>query len=96
MYRELAAAYPVFWESLAGSLTSLGIQLSERDDFDAALSADREAATLYLALYSVDPERYRDLLQQAVNNLVTDLRHLGRSDEEITNELDRLLSTDDD
>ena len=96
MYREQAAAYPAFWESLAGSLTSLGIQLSERDDFDAALSADREAATLCLALYSVDPERYRDLLQQAVNNLVTDLRHLGRSDEEITNELDRLLSTDDD
>jgi hypothetical protein len=35
-------------------------------------------------------------LQQAVNNLEIDLRDLGHSEEEITNELDRLLSTDDD
>jgi hypothetical protein len=33
---------------------------------------------------------------EAVNNFVIDLRDLGRSKEEITNELDRLLSTDDD
>lgn len=32
---------------------------------------------------------------EAVNNFVIDLRDLGRS-KEITNELDRLLSTDDD
>ena len=73
----------------AGLVTELG-------DFDAALSADREAATIYAALHSIDPERYRDSLQQAVNNLGIDLRDLGRSEEEITNELDRLLSTDDD
>jgi hypothetical protein len=48
------------------------------------------------ALYSIDPERYRDSLQQAVNKLLIDRRDLGRSEEEITNELDRLLSTDDD
>jgi hypothetical protein len=47
------------------------------------------------ALYSIDPEWYRDSLQQAVNNLGIKLRDLGRSEEEITNELDRLLSTDD-
>jgi len=35
-------------------------------------------------------------LQQAVNNLGSDLRDLGRSEEKVTNELDRLLSTDDD
>ena len=40
--------------------------------------------------------RYRDSLQQVVNNLGIDLRDLGRSEEEITNELDRLLSADDD
>jgi hypothetical protein len=74
----------------------LGITLTELGDFDAALSADREAATIYVALYSIDPERYRDSLQQAANNLGIDLRDLGRSEEEITNELDRLLSTDDD
>jgi hypothetical protein len=34
-------------------------------------------------------------LQQAVNSLRNDLRALGRNEEEITNELDRLLSTDD-
>jgi hypothetical protein len=34
-------------------------------------------------------------LQQAANNLRIDLRDLGRSEDEITNELDRLLSTDD-
>ena len=49
-----------------------------------------------MALYSIDPERYRDSLQQAVNNLGIDLRDLGRSEEEITNELDSLLSADDD
>jgi len=31
-----------------------------------------------------------------VNNLGVALRDLGRSEEEIMNELDRLLSTDDD
>ena len=51
----------------------------------------REAATIYGALYSIDPSG----IEQAVNNHGIDLRDLGRS-KEITNELDRLLSTDDD
>lgn len=70
--------------------------LTELGDFDAALSAGREAATIHVALYSIDPGRYRDSLQQVVNNLGIDLRDLGRSEEEITNQLDRLLSADDD
>jgi len=37
--RELAAIRPVFRESLAVSLTSFGILLTEKKEFDAALSA---------------------------------------------------------
>jgi tetratricopeptide (TPR) repeat protein len=94
--RELAAILPVFRESLAWSLTSLGIRLTEKKDFDAALFADREAVAIYAALLSLDPERYRDPLEGAVRNLVIDLRDLGRGEQEIAGELDRLLSADDD
>jgi Trypsin-like peptidase domain/Tetratricopeptide repeat/Anaphase-promoting complex subunit 5 len=96
IHRELAAARPeVFRPALASSLTSLGITLAELRDFDAALSADTDAARIYATLYSINHEQYRDSLRQAVNNVEIRLRDLGRSEEEITSELHRLLSTDD-
>ena len=94
--RELAAILPVFRESLARSLTSFGIRLTEKKDFDAALSADREAVAIYAALLSLDPDRYRDPLEGAVRNLVIHLRDLGRGEQEIADGLDSLLSVDDD
>ena len=43
-YRELAAArHSTFLERLADSLISLGIRHTEREEFDAAVFADREA-----------------------------------------------------
>jgi tetratricopeptide (TPR) repeat protein len=96
LYRELAAILPVFWESLAGSLTSFGIWLTEKKDFDAALSADREAVAIYAALLSLDPERYRDPLEGAVRNLAIHLRDLGFGEREIADALDSLLSAEDD
>jgi hypothetical protein len=96
IYLELAAILPVFRESLAESLTSLGIRLTEKKDFDAAPSADREAVAIYAALLSLDPERYLHSLQQAWTNLVIHLRNLGYSEQEIAGELDSLLSADDD
>jgi hypothetical protein len=97
IHRGLAAARPdVFGPDLATSLTSLGMTLTNQRDFHGAMSADQEALTIYVALHSTDPERYGDSLQKAANNLRTDLRDLGRSEEEINNELDRLLSTDGD
>ena len=86
----------MFRESLAGSLTLFGIRLTEKKDFAAALSADREAVAIYAALLSLDPERYRDPLEGVVRNLGIDLRDLGRGEQEIANELDSLLSADDD
>ena len=53
--RELIAIVPVFRQSLARSLTSFGIRLTEKKDFDAALSADREAVAIYAALLSLFP-----------------------------------------
>ena len=78
------------------SLTSLAITLTELGDFDTALSSDRQAATIYVARYSIDGSDIRDSLQQAVNNLGIDLRDfLGRSEAEITNDHGRLPLTDD-
>ena len=96
VYRELAAILPVFRESLARSLTSFGIRLTEKRDFDAALSADRESVAIYAALLSLDPQRYQDPLDGAVRNLATHLRDLGRGEQEIAEELDNLLSAHDD
>ena len=84
----------VFREGLAESLTSLGIGLTELGDHDGALSADREAVSTYAALLPLDPERYRDSLQQAVRNLAIDLGNLGRSEQEIADELDALSLPD--
>ena len=61
-----------------------------------ALTADREAVAIYAALLSHDPDRYRDPLDGVVRNLVIDLRDLGRGEQEIADELDSLLSADND
>jgi hypothetical protein len=96
LYRELAAGRPdAFRPDLAMSLNNQSNRLAELGRREDALAASTEAVALYRELASTDPERYRDSLQQAVNNLGIDLRALGRSEEEITNELERLLSTDD-
>jgi hypothetical protein len=86
----LADKHPIFLETLARSLTSQGIRLTELGDFDAALAADREAVSSYTELIALDPVRYRDSLEQAVDNLVIDLRDLGRTEQEVADELDRL------
>jgi len=66
------------------------------DDFDAALSADREAVSLYVVLLPLDPVRYRESLEQAVKNLVIDLRDVGYSEQEIADELAALSLPDAD
>ena len=45
---------------------------------------------VYVELSSLDPVRYRDPLEQAVDNLAIDLRYLGRSEQDIADERDRL------
>ena len=82
----------MFRESLAGSLASFGIRLTETKDFETALSADREAVSIYTALPSLDPEGYQDPLEGAVRNLAIHLRDLRRGEQEIADELDSLLS----
>jgi Tetratricopeptide repeat len=94
MYRELMEQHPVFRESLAVSLASLGIRLTELDDHYAALSAERKAVAIYTALFPSDPERYRDSLEQSVTNLVIHLRNLGYSEQEMADELDALSLPD--
>jgi hypothetical protein len=75
---------------LAMSLTSLGIRLTELGSSELALAADREAVSLYTELIALDSVHYRDALDQAVNNLVIDLRDLGGTEQEVADELDRL------
>ena len=73
-----------------------GIRRGEREEFDAAVFSDREAMAIYGALCRLDSEPYRDSLAQTVENLVIDLRDLGRGEQEIADELDSLLPSDDD
>jgi hypothetical protein len=95
-YRELAAArHSTFLERLADSLISLGIRHTEREEFDAAVFADREAVAIYAALCRFDSERYRDSLEQAVEYLVIDLREVGHGEQEIADERGSLLPSDD-
>ena len=94
--RDLAANHPVFLPDFAGSLVAYGIRLTELGHFDAALSADREAVSVYLALAAIDPERYQGALEHAVGNLVVDLRDLGRTEQDIAAELNGLPLTDAD
>ena len=94
IYRELAPGDPeALYPELAQALTILGMKRSELSDFDAALSADREAVSIYRALYSINPGRYRDPLRHALKNFRIDLRDLGRTEDEIAGELDRLQAT---
>ena len=70
--------------------------MTKPGDFDAALSADREAATIYVARNSTEPERYRDSVEASGQQSRNRPEASRPSDEEITNELDRHLLTDDD
>src|SRR5262249_44720129 len=51
---HLAATMPYIRGNLGRSLTSLGVRLTERGDFDGALAADREDAALYKELATLD------------------------------------------
>jgi hypothetical protein len=65
-YCALADKHSVFLEKLAWSLTSQGIRLTELDNFDAALAADREAVSLYIEVFAHDPvQQHRDSLEQS-------------------------------
>jgi tetratricopeptide (TPR) repeat protein len=91
IYRVPAVAQPMFRENLAKALTSQGILLTDLAQHDAALTADRETVSIYLELATDNPERYREDLEQAVNNQSRDLRNLGRSEQEISEQLNQLL-----
>ena len=94
-YRALAEARPdAFTPDLASSLALYGVRLTEAHQAEAALAVDREAVALYLVLHRLDPDTYAASTQQAVGNLVIDLRDLGLGDEAIEAELADLLGED--
>ncbi|MGV9865702.1 tetratricopeptide repeat protein [Rhodococcus koreensis] len=95
-YRQLAAEHSIFLEDFAETLFSHGIVLTALGNIDAALSADREAVSVYSKLFEKDPERYRDAMERGVSNLAVDLKGLGRSEQEIEDELGRLSLPDAD
>lgn len=91
LYREPADRHPVFRPDFADSSVAYGIRLTELGDFDAALSADREAVSVYSGVLVLDPERYREAMERAVHDLAVALKDPGRSEQEIEDELGRLL-----
>ena len=94
-YRGLAGRHPLFRADLADALTTRGMRLTDLGAHDEALAADREALSLYRELAAIYHARYESRLEQAARNLVVDLRGLGRSDEEIEADLNRLLPPED-
>ena len=77
---------------VAGSLTVQGLVRARLGDFEGAVSASREAVSIYTALVSADPNRYRDGHESAIELLAAYLKELGRTEREIAEELDRLKS----
>ncbi|MFE2997231.1 tetratricopeptide repeat-containing serine protease family protein [Nocardia sp. NPDC059246] len=90
VYRALAADDEFFLPELAKSLLSQGIRLTEVRNFETALTCDREAVSIYAKLYKVDGDIHRKSLEQAVRNYAIDLKDVGRSDQEIADEIKRL------
>ena len=70
----------------------MGIRFTQLERFGEALTADREAVLLYAVLNHSDPERFGQPLRGAQDNLATDLRDLGWSEESIRQELARVLA----
>jgi hypothetical protein len=90
--RGLAGARPeAFIPALAMSLGRFGVRLTDLERHEQALRADREAAALGAQRYGQDPDRFTEPLQQALANLAVDLRHLGRSEAEIDEEIGHCL-----
>ena len=94
MFRRLAAQRAVFVPDVARSLVLQGLQHAGLGDFKGAVSADREAVSVYTPLVSVDPDRYQDGYRQAIQSLTQHLKALGRTEQEIADELDRLARGD--
>src|SRR6185503_10928849 len=90
MFRRLAAQRAVLVPDVARSLVLQGLRRAGLGDFEGAVSADREAVSVYTGLISADPDHYRDGYEQAIQSLVAHLNGLGRTEREIADELDRL------
>ena len=93
-FRRLAAQRAVYVPDVARSLVVQGLQHAESGDFADAVAADREAVSVYTPLISSDPNRYRDGYEQAIQSLTAHLERLGRTEQEIADELDRLARGD--
>jgi tetratricopeptide (TPR) repeat protein len=91
-YRQLAVQHAVLVPGVAGSLVIQGLVRAQLGDFEGAVFAGREAVSIYTALMSADPDRYRDGHEQAIELLADYLKELGRTEREIAEELDRLKS----
>ncbi len=92
--RRLAEARPdAFLPDLAGSLIVQGVQLTELGNHDGALRADHEAVCIYLRLQRGNPEPFLELANAARESLLSELRQLGRGDDEAQEELQRLIAS---
>jgi tetratricopeptide (TPR) repeat protein len=89
-YRALAAQHAVFVPRVAHTLGVQCFMHGRLGDSEGAASAGREAVSIYAALVSADSDRYRDDYEQAIQSLTHRLEALGRTGQEITEELDRL------
>ena len=90
--RRLTEAHlDVFLPELARSLTSLGIVMTELGRHDEAQALDHEALTIYLRLHRRHPDRFADDVENAKRNLMIDLVHSGRTNDEAARELEQLI-----
>jgi hypothetical protein len=76
---------------VAHSVVLHGFARAGLGDLEGAVSTDREALSLYTTLVSANSDRYRDAYANAIELLAAHLEGLGRTEQEIAEELDGLL-----
>ena len=91
MYRSLAAHRPEFVPDVARSLVLQGRRHAELGELASAVSAEREAVSIYTRLASTDLACHRDWYDSAIRSLTQHLSGLGRTEQEVADELDCLL-----
>ena len=90
LFRWLAVGRAVFVPEVARLLVLQARRHADLGGFASAVSADREAVSVYTTLFSTDPDRYRDGYEQAIQSLAQHLKGLGCAEQQIADELDRV------
>ena len=95
VFPRLNAQRAVFMPVVVRLLVLQGVLRTQLDDLEGADSADRTAVSVCAGLVSADPDRYQDMYDNAIRSFEAHLEGLGRTPQEIAEEVDRLLKAGD-